>query len=229
DRRRRGGGVEGRAVGGACAGGVRSDAARRPGDRGHARGVCRHAHPGREALARRPRHRRRGARGRGGAGGRPRDDELPGRRDGAGAARARGPAQHAPDRVRGPERDRPRPDGPALPPARPRAADRAARTDASAHPAAGKPALMAAVETTDVVVIGTGFGGAIPAYYLSAAGARVVMLERGPRFASEDFTQDLRLDTYTRIVDLINGTGMSVVAGNCVGGGSVVYFAASLR
>ena len=88
---------------------------------------------------------------------------------------------------------------------------------------------MAAVETTDVVVIGTGFGGAIPAYYLSAGGARVVMLERGPRLATADFTQDLRLDTYTRIVDLINGTGMSVVAGNCVGGGSVVYFAASLR
>ncbi len=88
---------------------------------------------------------------------------------------------------------------------------------------------MAAVETTDVVVIGTGFGGAIPAYYLSAAGARVVMLERGPRLRTEDFTQDLRLDTYTRIVDLINGTGVNVVAGNCVGGSSVVYFAASLR
>jgi len=88
---------------------------------------------------------------------------------------------------------------------------------------------MAAVETADVVVIGTGFGGAIPAYYLSAAGARVVMLERGPRFATEDFTQDLRLDTYTRIVDLIQCSGVSVVAGNCVGGGSVVYFAASLR
>ena len=88
---------------------------------------------------------------------------------------------------------------------------------------------MAAVETTDVVVIGTGFGGAIPAYYLSAGGARVVMLERGPRLATADFTQDLRLDTYTRIVDLINGTGMAVVAANCVGGGSVVYFAASLR
>ncbi len=88
---------------------------------------------------------------------------------------------------------------------------------------------MPAAETTDVVVIGTGFGGSIPAYYLSAAGARVIMLERGPRLATADFTQDLRLDTYTRIVDLINGTGCAVVAGNCVGGGSVVYFAASLR
>lgn len=88
---------------------------------------------------------------------------------------------------------------------------------------------MAAVETTDVVVIGSSFGGAIPAYYLSAAGARVVVLERGPRLATEDFTQDLRVDTYSRIVDLIQCTGMDVIAGNCVGGGSVVYFAASLR
>jgi enediyne biosynthesis protein E9 len=86
-----------------------------------------------------------------------------------------------------------------------------------------------AVETADVVVIGTGFGGAIPAYHLAAGGARVVMLERGPRLATEDFTHDLQLGTYTRIVDLIRGTGLDVIAGNCVGGSSVIYLAASLR
>ncbi|HEU5083710.1 MAG TPA: GMC family oxidoreductase [Acidimicrobiales bacterium] len=86
-----------------------------------------------------------------------------------------------------------------------------------------------AVETADVVVIGSGFGGAIPAYHLAAGGARVIILERGPRLATEDFTHDLQLGTYTRIVDLIRGTGVDVVAGNCVGGSSVVYFAASLR
>lgn len=85
------------------------------------------------------------------------------------------------------------------------------------------------VETTDVVVVGTGFGGAIPAYNLAAGGARVVMLERGPEVATEEFAQDLRIGTYTRYVDLINGDGIQVVAGNCVGGSSVVYFAASLR
>ncbi|MFE9139512.1 GMC family oxidoreductase N-terminal domain-containing protein [Streptomyces sp. NPDC007355] len=84
-------------------------------------------------------------------------------------------------------------------------------------------------QTTDVVVIGSGFGGAIPAYYLAAGGARVTILERGPRLAAADFSHDLRLGTYTRIVDVIKGDGISVVAGNCVGGGSVVYFAASLR
>lgn len=84
-------------------------------------------------------------------------------------------------------------------------------------------------ETSDVVVIGTGFGGSIPGYYLAAGGARVVMLERGPRLSSSEFVQSLQLDTYTRIVDLVRGTGCDVVAANCVGGGSVVYFAASLR
>ena len=84
-------------------------------------------------------------------------------------------------------------------------------------------------DTTDVLVIGTGFGGAIPGYYLAAGGAKVVMLERGPRLASSEFTHDLQLGTYTRIVDYIRGTGVDVVAGNCVGGSSVIYFAASLR
>ena len=86
-----------------------------------------------------------------------------------------------------------------------------------------------AIETTDVVVIGTGFGGSIPAYYLAAGGARVVMLERGPRLASQDFTHDLQVGTYTRIVDYIRGDGCDVTVGNCVGGSSVIYFAASLR
>jgi choline dehydrogenase-like flavoprotein len=84
-------------------------------------------------------------------------------------------------------------------------------------------------ERTDVLVIGTGFGGAIPAYNLAAGGAKVVMLERGPELGAADFTQSLEIGGYTRIVDLINGDGIQVVAGNCVGGSSVVYFAASLR
>ena len=85
------------------------------------------------------------------------------------------------------------------------------------------------VETVDVLVVGTGFGGAIPAYNLAAGGASVIMLERGPELATEDFQHDLQVGTYTRYVDLINGDGVQVVAGNCVGGSSVVYFAASLR
>jgi choline dehydrogenase-like flavoprotein len=86
-----------------------------------------------------------------------------------------------------------------------------------------------AIETTDVLIIGTGFGGSIPGYYFAAGGARVIMLERGPRFSSADFTQSLQVGTFSRFVDSISGNGIDVTAGNCVGGSSVVYYAASLR
>lgn len=88
---------------------------------------------------------------------------------------------------------------------------------------------MTAVETADVVVVGSGFGGAIPAFHLAAGGARVTVLERGPRLRTEDFAHDLRVDGLSRIVDVIHGEGITVIAGNCVGGSSVSYFAASLR
>ncbi|KAA1415439.1 GMC family oxidoreductase [Nocardioides humilatus] len=88
---------------------------------------------------------------------------------------------------------------------------------------------MSLTEKTDVLVIGSGFGGAIPAYNLAAGGAKVTILERGPELGAADFTQSLEIGGYTRIVDLIQGNGIQVVAGNCVGGSSVVYFAASLR
>lgn len=89
---------------------------------------------------------------------------------------------------------------------------------------------MTAVEQTDVLVIGSGFGGAIAAYHLAAGGARVTVLERGPWLEGEDFEQDYKLgSSYTRAFDFVVGDGMSVLGGNCVGGGSVVYFAAMPR
>ena len=87
-----------------------------------------------------------------------------------------------------------------------------------------------AVEQTDVVVIGSGFGGAITAYHLAAGGARVVVLERGPWLQADEFDHDFRLgSSSTRVFDFVVGDGMSVLSGNCVGGGSVVYFAAMPR
>jgi choline dehydrogenase-like flavoprotein len=89
---------------------------------------------------------------------------------------------------------------------------------------------MSAIEQTDVVVVGSGFGGAIAAYHLAAGGAKVVILERGPWLAGEDFDHDFRFgSSSTRVFDFVVGDGMSVLSGNCVGGGSVVYFAAMPR
>lgn len=89
---------------------------------------------------------------------------------------------------------------------------------------------MSAVDSTDVLIVGTGFGGAIAAYHLAAGGARVVMLERGPWLRPEEFEHDFKLgSSYTRAFDFVVGEGMSLLGGNCVGGGSVVYFAAMPR
>ena len=89
---------------------------------------------------------------------------------------------------------------------------------------------MTSTERTDIVVIGSGFGGAIAAYHLAAGGARVVVLERGPWLSSEEFDHDYKLGAaYTRIFDFVAGEGMSLLGGNCVGGGSVVYFATMPR
>jgi choline dehydrogenase-like flavoprotein len=89
---------------------------------------------------------------------------------------------------------------------------------------------MTSTERTDVLVVGSGFGGAIAAYHLAAGGARVVVLERGPWLTGADFEHDFKLgSSYTRIFDFVAGDGMSLLGGNCVGGGSVVYFAAMPR
>ena len=89
---------------------------------------------------------------------------------------------------------------------------------------------MTSTEHTDVLVVGSGFGGAIAAYHLAAGGARVTVLERGPWLQGKDFDHDYLLgSSYTRVFDFVAGDGMSVLGGNCVGGGSVVYFAALPR
>ncbi|GID33056.1 FAD-dependent oxidoreductase [Paractinoplanes brasiliensis] len=89
---------------------------------------------------------------------------------------------------------------------------------------------MSAVESTDVLVIGSGFGGAIAAYHLAAGGAKVVVLERGPWVTADEFDHDFLLgSSYTRVFDFVVGDGMSILGGNCVGGGSVVYFATMPR
>jgi choline dehydrogenase-like flavoprotein len=89
----------------------------------------------------------------------------------------------------------------------------------------------------DVAVIGSGFGGAIAAFRYAAAGLRVVVLERGKRIADADLRQSQAPDdlfrVYTRYQSTFiggdGGTGLDVLTGTVVGGGSIVYSGASLR
>ena len=89
----------------------------------------------------------------------------------------------------------------------------------------------------DVAVVGSGFGGAIAAFRYAAAGLRVVVLERGMRIADADLRQSQAPDdlfrVYTRYQSTFIGgtgdTGLDVLTGTVVGGGSIVYSGASLR
>ena len=89
-------------------------------------------------------------------------------------------------------------------------------------------------ERVDVVIAGSGFGGAITALRLAelyaAAGTdprSIVVLERGPRH--DGFEQSMHIDHLSSIYQLIQGDGAQIVVGNGVGGGSNVYLAASIR
>ncbi|HZI55812.1 MAG TPA: GMC oxidoreductase [Verrucomicrobiae bacterium] len=90
----------------------------------------------------------------------------------------------------------------------------------------------------DVIVIGSGFGGAITACRLAQSGAKVLILERGRRWDNKSapgvtkYPEDL-LDPWIwdqEHPEFLNGwtdlrmfKGMSVVVGAGVGGGSLIY------
>lgn len=96
---------------------------------------------------------------------------------------------------------------------------------------------MATEASFDVVVIGSGFGGAVLARRLAAAGSSVLVLEQGRRWAKEDFprtvgqtgkafwqpgaTHGLLEYRAFRTMDVIQGVG--------VGGGSLHYFNVNVR
>lgn len=91
-------------------------------------------------------------------------------------------------------------------------------------------------ERADVVIAGTGFGGAIAAWRLAElyrdAGTDpkgIVMLERGARFGHTDFKQSMAITNLSRNYVLTQGDGMQVVTASAVGGGSNLYLAASIR
>lgn len=84
----------------------------------------------------------------------------------------------------------------------------------------------------DVVIIGSGFGGAVSALRLAEKGYRVAVLEAGRRFADEDFPEtswDLRRFLWAPRLGLLGLQRIHllddvlVLAGSGVGGGSLNY------
>src|SRR5262245_3152472 len=84
----------------------------------------------------------------------------------------------------------------------------------------------------DVIVVGSGFGGAVVACRLAEAGARVLVLERGRRWAREQYPRQpgdawlyspTRPEKHNGWLDLRLFPGMAVAQGAGVGGGSLCY------
>ena len=87
--------------------------------------------------------------------------------------------------------------------------------------------------TADVVVIGSGAGGSVVAAELAAAGSDVVVLEMGDYLNEADFTgNEAEMMPRLYLGHGLLGTsdmGISVLAGSCLGGGTVVNWSDSLR
>ncbi|MFN7974438.1 MAG: GMC family oxidoreductase [Acidobacteriota bacterium] len=107
-----------------------------------------------------------------------------------------------------------------------------------------------AVETVDVLVVGSGFGGSITAARVAAPGRKVLVLEEGERWTGEKFRQSLDLryflsvyrghgDLFDRtrsprlllrsLVEHRQGGGVIIMRGKGVGGGSLIYSNIHLR
>ena len=85
----------------------------------------------------------------------------------------------------------------------------------------------------DVVVVGSGAGGAVVAQKLSAKGYKVVVVEKGGPFQRNDYTQREveMMDKLFEKKGLLTSTdgGVLFLAGSTLGGGTAVNWGASLR
>jgi choline dehydrogenase-like flavoprotein len=85
----------------------------------------------------------------------------------------------------------------------------------------------------DVCIVGSGAGGGVMAGRLSEAGLKVVVLEAGGKFEEPDFTM-LEIPAYQNLYwrggpTPTGDTNVSIQAGSCLGGGTVINWTNSLR
>ena len=97
-----------------------------------------------------------------------------------------------------------------------------------------KDVSQASIElVADVVVVGSGAGGAVAAYELARAGKSVIVLESGPYVPSAEFTEDFARamnQLYQDKGTQANSDGdLLVLQGRCVGGSTVVNGCVSFR
>ena len=91
---------------------------------------------------------------------------------------------------------------------------------------------MQGATDTDVIVIGSGFGGSVAALRLAEKGYRVTVLEAGARYRTQDFPRNnwnLRKSLFfprlglRGILRMDFFRGLTILSGAGVGGGSLVY------
>lgn len=85
----------------------------------------------------------------------------------------------------------------------------------------------------DVLIVGSGAGGSVAAAMLSAAGYKVIIVEKGPYLKDEEFTGQ-ELDMFNKLYEgrglLTSADGsVAVLAGSCLGGGTTVNWAGAFR
>jgi long-chain-alcohol oxidase len=85
----------------------------------------------------------------------------------------------------------------------------------------------------DVCVVGSGAGGGVAAAVLAQAGLDVVVLEAGGHYEEADF-DGAELDGFRRLyhgrgTTATDDHGIGILAGSCVGGGTVVNYTTSFR